>query len=145
MTKKEAQLVIDLVFKHERTAIFVIEKNVQNAVDTFMNNRKKLDSTMNYYQIKKEFELKSNSIVRMFQKAFLKKAKETVLKEIEAKKILGVVDEKKYLIPECAIKLNMTPQNLNAILRGHPEIEVIQLSARKRYLTKSQIEKIRKL
>ena len=55
------------------------------------------------------------------------------------------VNEEEYLIPECALKLNMTSQNLKAILRNHSEINVFQLSSRKRYLTKSQIEKIRNL
>lgn len=54
-------------------------------------------------------------------------------------------NEKEYSIAEVAEKLKMTPQNINKHLEKHTEIKVKTVSPRKRYLTETELNKLKKI
>jgi hypothetical protein len=54
-------------------------------------------------------------------------------------------NEKEYTIAKVAEILDMTPQNLNKHLERHPEVNVKTLSPRKRYITETELNKLKRI
>ena len=98
-----------------------------------------------YKDLKSDTSRKTNNFIKPFEQAFNRKL--TIIYEEHDKNLdtKPKITEKQFLIKDAAEILDMTPQNLNHLLRVNSEINVIEISSRKRYLVESEIEKIRKL
>ena len=55
------------------------------------------------------------------------------------------INEKEYLIPVAAGKLNMSPQNLNKHLKNYKDVKVRTETPRKRYLSETQLTKLKQI
>ncbi|WP_242093153.1 hypothetical protein [Aestuariivivens sediminicola] len=145
MKKADVQLVVELIHSTEPFPESIsVEKVVQSTVDKYIDNLIKNDPGIKYKTIKTHTERKTNNFIRQFEIAFQRKLKKLV-QEYVIPETKPVKEEIQHLIKDAATLLKMTPQNLNHLLRRHPEINVIEVSSRKRYLTESEIDKIRKL
>lgn len=142
----DAQLVIDLIHSTEPFPEFIsVEKVVQSTVDRYIDNLIKNDPGIEYKTIKAHTERKTNNFIKQFEVAFKRKLKKLIEEHYVIPEPKPVKEEIQHLIKDAAILLKMTPQNLNHLLRRHPEINVVEISPRKRYLTESEIDKIGKL
>jgi hypothetical protein len=144
MTKTEALVILAAIQQREINGIN-IEQGLQLAVDSYIDNLLKENTTKTLRTIEWEFEKKLGNFETAFRHALKNKLK--ILRSKSDFKIIKteIANEEKYIISKVAEKLEMTPQNLNSILSNHPEIKVIEVSARKRYLTKSEIEKVKRV
>lgn len=146
MTKDQAQLILDLIHVTEPFPESIkVEKAIQSVIDKYIDDLLKDNPKLKWKDLKSHTTRKTNNFIKPFEQAFNRKLKmiyEEHVKNLDAK---PKITEKQFLIKDAAEILDMTPQNLNHLLRVHPEIKVIEISSRKRYLVESEIEKIRKL
>ncbi|WMI68806.1 MerR family transcriptional regulator [Mangrovimonas sp. YM274] len=146
MKKADAQLVIDLIHATEAYPEFIsVENVVQSTIDKYIDNLIKNKPEIKYKTIKTDTERKMNNFIRQFEVAFQKKLKKLGEEHHINPEPKPIKEEKQYLIKEASAILNMTPQNLNHLLRKHPEINIIEISSRKRYLTENELNKLKKI
>ena len=142
MTKTEALAILAAIHQREINGVN-IEQGLQLAVNTYVDNLLSQNQNLKIPTLKWEFEKKLNNLMTAFQHALKNKIKTINLKITP--KVIETKEEDKFILSEVCKLLKMTPQNLNHLLRSHQEIKVIEVSARKRYLTKSEIEKLKKV
>ncbi|NNE02571.1 MAG: hypothetical protein HKN52_05330 [Eudoraea sp.] len=146
MTKNEAQIIVDLIHKTEAfPESIVVKKEIQTVVDKYINSLLKHNPKINYSRLKSEVNRKTNNFIKPFDEAIKRKLRAVFQEHYVTPESKPESEEKRYLIKEVANLLEMTSQNLNRHLRNHPEINVIEISSRKRYLTESEIEKLKNL
>jgi hypothetical protein len=142
MTKTEALAILAAIDQREIDGVN-IEQGLQLAVNTYVDNLLSQNPNIKIPKLKWEFEKKSNNLITAFQHALKNKIK--ILNNKVVPKVIEEKEEDKTILSEVCKILKVTPQNLNHLLRNHKEIKVIEVSSRKRYLTKSEIEKLKKL
>lgn len=144
MTKDQAQLILDLIHITEPWPESIkVEKVIQSVVDNYIDNLMKDNPKLKYKDLNSATSRKTKNFIRPFEIAFSRKLRVILDEYNKTLNAKPIINEKRYIIKEVAEKLEMTPQNLNSILRNHPEIKVIEISSRKRYLTESEIEKVK--
>ncbi len=95
--------------------------------------------------VKQEFEKKVDLLRWKLCQAFQhshKKQLALVKEKIEARPLKK---EAEFTIKAAAAKLGMTPQNLNKHLENHPEVKVRTESPRKRYISESELTKLKNI
>lgn len=146
MTKDQAQLILDLIHVTEPFPESIsVEKVIQSVIDKYIDNLLKDNPNQKYQDLKSLTNRKTNNFIKPFEQAFNRKLKIIFEEYIKNQSAKPIINEKRFLIKDAAEILDMSPQNLNHLLRVNPEINVIEISSRKRYLVESEIEKLRKL
>lgn len=144
MTRSQAQAILDEILVRDFTKRDV-EQGLQLAVDHYVEEILKQHPRPKLNSVQWEFDKKSENLTRTFQQALRNKLKK-IRSQKETQDIpKEMVKEEKFILSEVCKMLEMTPQNLNHLLRNHTDIKVVEISSRKRYLTKSEIEKVKKI
>jgi len=144
MTKAQAEAILNEIHIRDANKVH-IEQGLQLAVDTYVENLLKKDPKLNWSTILHQFDRKTDNLTRAFLHAMRHKWKK--IRSIKENQAIPkeTKTEEKFILSEVCKMLEMTPQNLNHLLRKHTDIKVIEVSARKRYMTKSEIAKVKKI
>lgn len=142
MTKTEAVNILAAIHQRD-TEGYTVEQGLQLAVNSYIDDLVQHNPNLKLSNLQWDFDKKSNNLIKSFQQALRNKIK-TINREITKREIPKEAPKEERIILSKVCKiLDMSPQNLSHHLRNHPEINVIVVSPRKRYLTKSEIEKVR--
>jgi hypothetical protein len=93
--------------------------------------------------VQREFDKKVDLLSWKLGQAFRNAHKKELAKITEKQTAPPLKNEKEYSIAKAAKDLKMTPQNLNKHLEKHSEIKVITISPRKRYITETELNKLK--
>lgn len=144
MTKTEAVNILAAIHQRD-TEGYTVEQGLQLAVNSYIDDLVQHNPNLKLSNLQWDFDKKSNNLIKSFQQALRNKIK-TINKKSTTSEIINVVkQEDRIILSEVCSMLEMTQQNLNHLLRTHTEINVITISPRKRYMVKSEIEKLKKI
>jgi hypothetical protein len=122
-----------------------VEPTLQTAMnefyETLIANREGNKRLSVVYEIEKKVELLSWKALQ----ALRNKHKKEMTKIEKNRNAPPPSNEKEYTIAKVAKELKMTPQNLNKHLEKHPEVKVKTLSPRKRYITETELNRLKKI
>lgn len=123
------------------------DNNVEQPLQTAMNNyyaillNNREGKTIS--SIQQEFTKKVDLLRWKLESAFRVLHSKEMAKMNRQNKVVSPINEKEYIIKDAAKKLKMTPQNLNEHLEKHKDIKVKTVSPRKRYLTETELNKLK--
>ena len=145
MTRAQANVLIEIL-SDLTIGDNTIDQPLQTVMDAYYRELIKDKGNKKTSQVKweadKRIDLLHWKIEGAFRKIHLAEAKR-IGKAIEAKQ---PVNEREYLISEVAKKhLNMSQQNLNQHLRNHPDVKVRTVTPRKRYLSETELTKLKQI
>jgi hypothetical protein len=122
-----------------------VDKALSSAMKTFYNSLLKANEGKPLPKIRFEFDKKAELLQWKLKSAFRQFHNEHI-HTIEAERIVkSNPNEKEYTTVEVAKLLNMTIQNLNDKLKKPNTIKLRVESPRKRYLSESEVAKLKKL
>jgi hypothetical protein len=122
-----------------------VDRALATAMRTFYSSLLNANDGKSLPFIRDEFDKKAELLQWKLKSAFRKCHNEHIQKK-EAERIVRVnPNEKEYTTVEVAEMLKMTVQNLNKHLAKQKAVKVRVESPRKRYISESELEKLKKL
>ena len=142
MTRTQANVIIEIL-----SELTIGDKTIDQPLQTVMNayykELIKREGSKKTSEVKWEADKRIDLLHWKIEGAFRKIHLAEVGRIGKAMEIKQPIKEKEYLISKVAKDLNMSQQNLNQHLRNHPEVKVRTVTPRKRYLSESELNRLK--
>jgi hypothetical protein len=121
-----------------------IERTLELAFEVYYRDLTENIDSKKLQKIEHEFTKKLDRLSWKIENAFRRIHKANLNNLYKPKPTQVATNEKEYLITLVAKMLDMTPQNLNNHLRKRKDIIVREKTPRKRYISESELKKLKK-